>query len=109
MTIPAHPVFIDMPDAFLDALGEEGELTIGGVGLPAPVRAVVRGPFGEVVAGGGFGEPGVNGMSPKVSFVEADVPGLKDGDRFIFKGVAWIVREPMPDGRGIVRCELERA
>ncbi len=108
MTIPAHPVFADMPDAFLDAFGETGELTIGGIPLPQPVRAIVRGPFGGVVDGGGYGEPGVNGMSPRASFAEADVPGLSDDDRFTFMGVTWIIREPSADGRGMVRCELER-
>ncbi|MFC6490899.1 head-tail joining protein [Nitratireductor sp. GCM10026969] len=110
MTIPPHPVFGDMPDAFLDALGEGGaDVTIGGVPLPEPVRVIARGPFGAIAPDAGYGEPGVNGMTPKASFAEVDVPGLKDGDTMVFKGVAWKIREPLPDGRGMVRCELERA
>lgn len=110
MTIPPHPVFAHMPNAFLDALGEGGaQLTIGGVPLPEPVRVIARGPFGEIASAAGYGEPGVNGMTPKVSFHETDVPGLKDGDTMVFKGVTWKICEPLPDGRGMVRCELEKA
>jgi len=109
MTIPPHPVFTGMPAAFLDALGETGEVTIGGVPLDDPVRVIIRGPFGEVAGGAGYGEPGVNGMTPRASFAETDVPNISDGDKLTFRGVTWTVREPLPDGRGMVRCELERA
>ncbi|WP_274426750.1 head-tail joining protein [Chelativorans sp. YIM 93263] len=110
MTVPPHPVFGHMPGAFLDALGEDGaRVTIGGVELPDSVRVIARGPFGEVVPNAGYGEGGVNGMTPKASFFEGDVPGLKDGDTMTFKGETWKIREPLPDGRGMVRCELEKA
>lgn len=110
MSIPVHPVFGGMPDAFLDALGEDGaQITIAGVPLAEPVRVVARGPFGAIAPDAGYGEGGVNGMTPTASFAEGDVPGLKDGDRMVFKGVTWIIREPLPDGRGMVRCQLERA
>ncbi|WP_420798717.1 head-tail joining protein [Nitratireductor pacificus] len=108
MPIPPHPVFADMPGAFLDAFGVSCEVTISGVPLASPVRAIVRGPSGEVITGSGYGEPGLNGMTPRVSFAVVDVPGLKDGDRMVLGGVTWVVREPLPDGRGMVRCELER-
>ncbi|WP_265518966.1 head-tail joining protein [Nitratireductor luteus] len=109
MTIPPHPVFGAMPNAFLSTLGEECELTIGGVPLPGPIRVIARGPFGSVAPDSGYGESGVSGMRPKASFAETDVPGLKDGDTMVFKGVTWKICQPEPDGRGMVRCELEKA
>ena len=107
MTIPAHPVFGAMPDAFLDALGDECIVTIGGVSKT--VRGILRAPHEQIVPDAGYGEPGVNGARPRASFAEADVPGLKNGDRVTHAGVTWKICEPLPDGRGMVRCELERS
>ena len=70
----------------------------------------MRAPWSELAAASGDSSPGVKGKRVPASFAEADVPGLRNGDRVTIgvEGIVWRVREPEPDGRGMIRCYLER-
>ncbi len=108
MAIRPHGVFADMPGAFTDALGDPVMVSPGGAAARC-VRAVVRAPAGQPAGPVGKSAPGVIARMITASFAELDVPGLRDGDITVIGGVTFRVREPMPDGRGMVRCELERS
>lgn len=107
--IPNHPAFADMPEAFLDALGTPVIVTIGG-NPPKALRAIVRGPWAQIAAAGGYSAAGATGRMVTVSFAETDVPGIvENATRVNVGGGEWLVKEPLPDGRGMVRAELELA
>lgn len=108
MSIGVHEVFGGIPEAFLEAFGADCLVTIGAA-APVAVRGILRAPHGQIAPDAGFEEPGVDGSRPTASFAEADVPGLADGHTVVHAGVTWTIRNPLPDGRGMVRCELERA
>jgi hypothetical protein len=108
MAIAPHPVFGGMPGAFLDALGTTVTVKIGAA-APKAVRAIVRAPAGQIAGEAGYSAPGATGRIVTASFAESDVAGLSEGDLVTIGGVGWLVKEPLPDGRGMMRCELERA
>lgn len=44
------------------------------------------------------------------SFVEADLPaGYSEGDTVVIRGVTYVTKVPMSDGRGMVRIPLQKA
>jgi hypothetical protein len=109
LSFATHPVFARLPGAFTQRLGYPVLVAPGGQ-AEREVRAIVRAPFAELAGRSGDSAPGVKGRRVPASFIEADVPGLRNGDavRAEAGGPVWRVREPEPDGRGMVRCELER-
>lgn len=109
MPVPRHPVFARMPVAFTGALGYAVTVSPAG-GAARVVQAIVRASYAELAGQTGMGSPGIKGRRVPASFVEDDVPGLRDGDAVtvVNGGPIWRVREPEADGRGMVRCELER-
>lgn len=108
--IPTHRVFRHLPAAFTRTLGYLVHVSVAGQ-APRQVRVIVRAPMAELAGTSGDASPGVKGRRVPASFAEADVPGLRNGDEVsvVEGGPVWLVREPEPDGRGMVRCELERA
>lgn len=108
--IPAHGVFRHLPDAFTRSLGYLVSVAPGGA-APRQVRAIVRASMAEMAGVSGDAAPGVKGKRVPASFAEADVPGVRNGDvvTVVEGGAVWRIREPEADGRGMVRCELERS
>ncbi len=107
MAIPPHPVFADMNRAIVDALGFDCTVALPSGTVTVKVKA--RAPSGTLFADGGAGQPGATGRLTDAVFVESDVPGLADGAIVTIGGANWVVRSPLPDGRGKVRCDLEAA
>lgn len=110
MTVRIHDVFADLPGAFTGALGYPVTVSPAG-GAARRVRAIIRAPMAELAGGFGEASRGVKGKRVPASFAAADVPGLRKGDPVVIVdgGPAWLVRDPEPDGRGMIRCELERS
>lgn len=107
MAIPAHGLFGPLNRAIVNVLGLDCVIVLPGGTVTVKVKA--RMPGGNLAADGGFGRPGVQGLLTDALFTEADVPGLADGTVLTLGGQDWIVRSPLPDGRGKVRCDLEKA
>lgn len=106
MTIAVHPVFARAPDAFLRALGVACTVTIGEA-EPLAAMVIARSPSGDIVPAGSFGEDGIVGPRLTASFASSAVPGLVDGDTLTIGATSWTIRNPLPDGRGMTRCDLE--
>lgn len=109
MSFPIHPVFRRLPAAFAARLGYPVLVAPGGQAARW-VRAIVRAPVAELAGRSGDSAPQVKGRRVPASFPEAEVPGLRNGDvvRAEEGAPIWRVRSPESDGRGMVRCELER-
>lgn len=105
--IPAHPVFAGMNRALVNALGYDCTVALPGGAVTVKVKA--RAPSADIMADSGHGRPAVAARMTDALFVESDVPGLAEGTVVTIAGEDWVVRMPLPDGRGKVRCDLERA
>lgn len=103
---PAHGVFGALNRAIVGALGFECTVALPSGAATVMVKA--RAPSGALFGDAGHGRPGASGRLTDAVFVESDVPGLADGTIVTIAGEDWIARSPLPDGRGKVRCDLER-
>lgn len=107
MALPPHPLFAPMNAAIVDAFGYECSVALPGGAVNVKVKA--RAPSSDLFGDGGPGEPAATGRVNDAVFVEADVPGLAEDTQVTISGTVWLVKSPLPDGRGKIRCELELA
>ena len=99
-------LFDGLPAIFRDTFGESVIYTKAG-GIPLELQAIVLVPTLLVQ---GLAEVDLVSADTEIHCATADLPvGYGANDSVVVRGIAYRVKAPMPDGRGMVRLPLMKA
>jgi len=100
-------IFDGMADLFVAVLGDTDLVPYTHAGTTVNVKGIFDDP--DMLFEIGESASKVVTMA-KVSFAEADLhQGYGQGDTVRIKGVGYVVRNPLRDGKGMVSIDLEKA
>lgn len=96
-----------MAAIFRDTFSDDEPFPYTHDGATVPVRGIFEAPS---IAVGGLAEVQLVDADASVSFAEDDLPaGYGEGDTVVIRGVSYLTKAPMRDGRGMVRIPLSKA
>lgn len=99
-------IFDGMADIFVQHLGDREEMPYTHDGTTVGVKGIVEMPAMTV---DGLAAPQIVDADASFHCAVADLPsGYGEGDTVVVRGVAYRVKAPMVDGRGMVRLPLMR-
>lgn len=96
----------DFNDCFFNGDFDEVVLYTPSGGQGKPVRAVFDNEY--QAAQFDVADAGIESSGPKVTCLEAEIPGVAHGDAVVVRGITWYVLEVRPDGTGLVTLMLSR-